>query len=173
MTETPSAPPQQPENLPEVLPILPLFDAVLFPKMVLPLMVMQGDSVKLVDEAMAQRIKDSGIVRVSISLDGADRHTHEFFHGRDYPETSVLSLVFAALTAEATPRDELRSRVGLDDEVLVAALDKLWVHGGAQVDADERARARYGLKVPVLLADGEPVCSGRLDADLLADLLLR
>lgn len=41
------------------------------------------------------------------------------------------------------------------------------------VDADERARARYGLKVPVLLADGEPVCSGRLDADLLADLLLR
>ena len=54
MTETPSAPPQQPENLPEVLPILPLFDAVLFPKMVLPLMVMQGDSVKLVDEAMAR-----------------------------------------------------------------------------------------------------------------------
>jgi len=41
------------------------------------------------------------------------------------------------------------------------------------VDADEQARARYGLKVPVLLVDGEPVCSGRLDADLLADLLLR
>jgi len=39
------------------------------------------------------------------------------------------------------------------------------------VDADERARARYGLKVPVLLADGEPVCSGRLDGDLVEDLL--
>jgi ATP-dependent Lon protease len=54
MTETPSALPQQPDTLPEVLPILPLFDAVLFPKMVLPLMVMQGDSVKLVDQAMAK-----------------------------------------------------------------------------------------------------------------------
>ncbi len=42
------------DRLPEVLPVLPLFDAVLFPKMVLPLVVMQGESVKLVDEAMAK-----------------------------------------------------------------------------------------------------------------------
>jgi ATP-dependent Lon protease len=42
------------DNLPTVLPILPLFDAALFPKMVLPLVVMQGDSIKLVDEAMAR-----------------------------------------------------------------------------------------------------------------------
>ena len=41
------------DKMPEILPILPLFDAVLFPKMVLPLVVMQGESVKLVDEAMA------------------------------------------------------------------------------------------------------------------------
>ena len=42
------------EKLPELLPILPLFDAALFPKMVLPLVVMQGESVQLVDEAMAK-----------------------------------------------------------------------------------------------------------------------
>ncbi|MBW1993005.1 MAG: endopeptidase La [Deltaproteobacteria bacterium] len=42
------------EKQPELLPILPLFDAVLFPKMVLPLVVMQGESVKLVDEAMTK-----------------------------------------------------------------------------------------------------------------------
>ena len=41
------------EVKPGILPILPLFDAALFPKMVLPLVVMQGESVKLVDEAMA------------------------------------------------------------------------------------------------------------------------
>ena len=41
------------ENKLELLPILPLFDVALFPKMVLPLMVMQGESVKLIDEAMA------------------------------------------------------------------------------------------------------------------------
>jgi len=43
------------EKIPELLPILPLFDAALFPKMVLPLVVMQGDSVRLVDEAMAKK----------------------------------------------------------------------------------------------------------------------
>ncbi len=41
------------EIKPGILPILPLFDAALFPKMVLPLVVMQGESVKLVDEAMS------------------------------------------------------------------------------------------------------------------------
>ena len=41
------------DKLPELLPILPLFDAVLFPKMVLPLMVIQEDSIRLVDEAMS------------------------------------------------------------------------------------------------------------------------
>lgn len=35
----------------------------------------------LVDEAMAMRIKESGIERVSISLDGADRATHDTFRG--------------------------------------------------------------------------------------------
>jgi len=43
-----------PDNLPKTLSILPLFDATLFPKMVLPLVVMQGESVQLVDEAMAK-----------------------------------------------------------------------------------------------------------------------
>ena len=42
------------DNIPENIPILPLFDAVLFPKMVLPLVVMEGESVQLVDEAMAK-----------------------------------------------------------------------------------------------------------------------
>jgi ATP-dependent Lon protease len=39
-------------DLPNIQPILPLFDVALFPKMVLPLIVMQKDSVKLVEEAM-------------------------------------------------------------------------------------------------------------------------
>ena len=40
------------EKLPKRLPILPLHETALYPKMVLPLVVMQGDSIKLVDEAM-------------------------------------------------------------------------------------------------------------------------
>ncbi len=42
------------DKIPNVLPILPLFDAALFPKMVLPLVVMKGESVRLVDEAMGK-----------------------------------------------------------------------------------------------------------------------
>jgi ATP-dependent Lon protease len=41
-------------KIPETLPILPLFDAALFPKMVLPLVVMQEQSIQLVDEAMSK-----------------------------------------------------------------------------------------------------------------------
>jgi len=40
------------EKLPKRLPILPLHETALYPKMLLPLVVMQGDSIKLVDEAM-------------------------------------------------------------------------------------------------------------------------
>ncbi len=41
------------EKIPEVLPILPLYDAALYPKMVLPLVVMQPESIQLVDKAMS------------------------------------------------------------------------------------------------------------------------
>ena len=42
------------DKMPEILPILPLYDTALFPKMVLPLVVMQKKSIQLVDEAMSQ-----------------------------------------------------------------------------------------------------------------------
>ena len=70
-----------------------------------------------------------------------------------------------------------REGCGLCEEMIADAQAQAGSHGLTieilDVDADERARARYGLKVPVLLVDGEPVCSGRLDAELLADLLSR
>jgi ATP-dependent Lon protease len=41
-------------KLPDLLPLLPVVDSVLFPKMVTPLLVMQPDSVQLIDEAMSR-----------------------------------------------------------------------------------------------------------------------
>ncbi len=41
------------------------------------------------------------------------------------------------------------------------------------VDADAALRARYGLEVPVLLLDDEPVCHGHLDPAELERLLRR
>ncbi len=47
----------------------------------------------MVDDAMAQRIKDAGIVRVSVSLDGANRHTHDSFRGEAGAfETAIAGL---------------------------------------------------------------------------------
>ncbi|RZB35099.1 MAG: ATP-dependent Lon protease [Desulfobacteraceae bacterium Eth-SRB1] len=59
------------QKIPEFLPILPLFDTALFPKMVLPLVVMQKESVQLVDEAMSKDriigllISKSGTIKAS------------------------------------------------------------------------------------------------------------
>ena len=54
MAEKQPAPEISSDNIPEFLPILPLFDTALYPKMVLPLVVMQRESVQLIDEAMSK-----------------------------------------------------------------------------------------------------------------------
>jgi ATP-dependent Lon protease len=54
MAKKQPAPEVSSENIPEFLPILPLFDTALYPKMVLPLVVMQRESVQLIDEAMSK-----------------------------------------------------------------------------------------------------------------------
>ncbi len=61
------------ETQPDMLPILPLFDAVLFPKMVMPLVVMQGDSIQLVDEAMTK----NRIVGLLVSKESATKATSQ------------------------------------------------------------------------------------------------
>ncbi len=42
------------KKIPKILPVLPLFDATLFPKMVVPIVVAQKESIQLVDEAMSK-----------------------------------------------------------------------------------------------------------------------
>ena len=69
-----------------------------------------------------------------------------------------------------TPRFLLYSRPGCHlCEELSGALAALLPAGSyaldvVDVDTDREARARWGLKIPVLLLHGELVCHGRLDA---------
>ncbi len=42
-----------PDHIPEILPILPIVDTNLFPKMVMPLVLMQEEAIALIDETMA------------------------------------------------------------------------------------------------------------------------
>jgi DNA topoisomerase-3 len=65
----------------------------------------------------------------------ADRRTHEFFHQRDYPPVEVLASLHQRLGEEWETFDALRVRSHLDEDLLVVALDKLFIHGGARVRA--------------------------------------
>ena len=78
------------ENKLELLPILPLFDVALFPKMVLPLMVMQGESVKLIDEAMASDRLIGLVVSKKIAKESASPEEDLYMVG-----TSALILKMA------------------------------------------------------------------------------
>ena len=81
------------------------------------------------------------------------------------------------MTGPPASRLALYTRQGchLCDE-MIAELGS-WLEGRGlsvailDVDADPAARARFGLMVPVLTIDGHPVCSGRLDPDVLEELI--
>ncbi|HEX5656585.1 MAG TPA: RecQ family ATP-dependent DNA helicase, partial [Polyangiales bacterium] len=68
-----------------------------------------------------------------------DRRTQQFFFERDYPAVTELERVFVELSDEPTPKLTLAKKLRLENEALDVILDKLWLHGGARVDHDERA----------------------------------
>ncbi|MHB8873734.1 MAG: RecQ family ATP-dependent DNA helicase, partial [Myxococcaceae bacterium] len=81
----------------------------------------------------------------------ADRRTHEFFHGRDYPEAAVLEKLFAAVGEQPLSKEALREAVRLPPDELDKALEKLWIHGGVEVSPDEEVRrGRPGWQAPYL-----------------------
>ncbi|HEX6902024.1 MAG TPA: DNA topoisomerase 3 [Thermoanaerobaculia bacterium] len=80
--------------------------------------------------------RDGKLSRAILLYSFADRRNHEFFHGRDYPEVSELERIVRALRPEPQIDGQLRKRLSMDEELFERALEKLWIHGGALVDAD-------------------------------------
>jgi len=72
---------EEPVKIPEVLPILPVMDLVLFPKMVLPLVVHGEESQRLVDEAMAKDRLIGLVVSKKKDLDGTHKPEDLFEFG--------------------------------------------------------------------------------------------
>lgn len=66
------------ENIPEIIPILPIVDTNLFPKMVLPLVLIQDEAVELIDAAMAGD-RMIGLL-LSKRSDVDSRHTADDLH---------------------------------------------------------------------------------------------
>lgn len=67
----------------------------------------------------------------------ADRHTHDYFHTRDYPAVEVLDRIFNLLGELPRPKDEIAKEAGMAGEDFDRALEKLWIHRGASVDYAE------------------------------------
>jgi len=83
--------------------------------------------------------RDGEPSRAVLLYSWADRHTHQFFLDRDYPEPRVLAKLYAVLEDRPRTADELRAKSGIEPEVFSTALEKLWIHHGALVDPDESA----------------------------------
>ncbi len=60
--------------------------------------------------------------------------------GQRFPEADVLDGIYLALSEEKVPRETLQARLKLDSDTFEKALEKLWVHGGAEVTPDEKIR---------------------------------
>ncbi len=69
-----------------------------------------------------------------------DRRVHQFFHEKSYPQEKILRGIYDRLTEKRKPLEGLRDELNMEEESFDMALEKLWIHGGALVDADDMAR---------------------------------
>ena len=66
-----------------------------------------------------------------------DRHTHDFFFKRDYPDISLLDRLFERLQTEPRPKEVLRKALAMEADLFDKVLEKLWIHKGAALDYAE------------------------------------
>ena len=85
----------------------------------------------------------------------ADRHKHDYFFERDYPDVKVLDAIYSKLSDRPIAREELEHGSRVKPEVFEKALEKLWIHGGALVDfAENVVRGDTGWR-EAYIAQGE------------------
>ena len=82
--------------------------------------------------------RDGAPSRAVLMHSFADRRTHEFFLERDHPSPDVLARVRKGVPEAGTTRDALVLDLGLDDELVDRALEKLAIHGGVVLGVDGR-----------------------------------
>jgi DNA topoisomerase III len=81
--------------------------------------------------------RDGLPARVLLLHSYADRRQHEFFHERDYPEPRVMRALQGCLSKRPIARDTLLKESGLEEQEFEHALEKLWIHGGAEISPEE------------------------------------
>jgi DNA topoisomerase-3 len=89
--------------------------------------------------------RDGNPSRAILMHSYGDRHTHDFFFSRDYPDVSLLDRVFAGLHAEPQPKEVLRRALAMEEELFDKTIEKLWIHKGAVLDFAENVSLGEGL----------------------------
>ncbi|MCK6550343.1 RecQ family ATP-dependent DNA helicase, partial [Myxococcota bacterium] len=84
-----------------------------------------------------------------------DRRTHEYFLERNYPEVSTLKKIHGAVREDGEPRESLGKRLKIDADEFEQAVEKLWIHGGVTVDADDVVRPGHDRWMPSYVAQRE------------------
>ncbi len=80
--------------------------------------------------------RDGKLSRAILLYSFADRRNHEWFHARDYPDVAELDRIYRALSPGPQVDGQIRKRLKMDEELFERSLEKLWIHGGALIDAD-------------------------------------
>jgi len=84
--------------------------------------------------------RDGAPSRAVLLQSFVDTKTHEFFFEKDYPAPEVLARIQKAIRADGIPANELAARTRVGADLFEKALEKLWVHGGAVIGADDLVR---------------------------------
>jgi superfamily II DNA helicase RecQ len=97
--------------------------------------------------------RDGKPSRAILMYSYADRHTHDFFFGRDYPPVALLDRIFAVLLGHPQSKEAVRKLAAMEEDIFDKVLEKLWIHKGAVVDFAENVsrgvegwRASYTLQ---------------------------
>jgi RecQ family ATP-dependent DNA helicase len=85
--------------------------------------------------------RDGKPSRTVLMYSWADRRLLEFFLERDYPSAETLRDIVRKIPPHALHKDELRESLRMDAETFERALEKLVVHGGANLDYSDQVTA--------------------------------
>ncbi len=93
--------------------------------------------------------------RAILMHEWADRHTHDYFFERSYPPVAALLRIYECLTAEPQSMDAVKASSHLIADEFDAAMEKLWIHGGAVIDYEDNVSRGSGDWRPSYVAQVE------------------
>ena len=99
--------------------------------------------------------RDGNPSRAILMQSYGDRHTHDFFFNRDYPDVALMDRVFSNLPSEPQPKEKLRKTLGIEDELFDKIIEKLWIHKGAVLDFAENVSQGERVWRASYIAQGE------------------